>query len=231
MALVIPVESRHKEMFPRMKPNMKIMQMRTDAAEMYHENLAGSPAEDYLYERGLLSGAEQFQLGYVSKPAPGHDDMFINMLSIPYITPAGVVGFKFRRIQGEGKKYLAPAGQKVHIYNVYALIDAIEEVLIVEGELDAIAATINGHPAAALGGTNAYRPVFARCVDGVGKVLICTDNDKKEDGSNPGQELAKKLAEEIPNSIRVSLPYGEDINSTILSHGAQFFTDLVKATR
>lgn len=214
-----------------MKPNMKMMQMRTDAASLYHECLKGSPAEEYLDERGLLSGAELFQLGYVKTPAPGHDDKFVGMLSIPYVTPSGVVGFKFRRINGDGKKYLAPAGQKMHIFNVQSLIDAIEVVLIVEGELDAIAATLSGHPAIAIGGTNGWRGIFGRCLDGVGKILIITDNDKKEDGSNPGQDLAKKLAEEIPNGIRVSLPYGEDINSTILNYGAQHFTDLVKSTR
>ena len=214
-----------------MKPNVKMMEMRTVASEMYHQCLKGSPAEDYLTERGLMDGAEQFQLGYVRTPAPGHDDKFLGMLSIPYSTPSGVVGFKFRRIQGDGKKYLAPAGQKMHIFNVQSLIDAIEEVLIVEGELDAIAATLAGHPAIAIGGTNGWRSIFGRCLDGVGKVIITTDNDKKEDGTNPGQDLAKKLAEEIPNGIRVSLPYGEDVNSTILNYGAQHFTDLVKATR
>ena len=65
---------------------------------MYHLELGGSPAEEYLGGRGLLDAAPQFLLGYVAEPEPGHDHRFSGMLSIPYITPAGVVGFKFRRL-------------------------------------------------------------------------------------------------------------------------------------
>lgn len=215
-----------------MKPNQNLIDMWTRAAHAYHEALPGSPAEGYLAERGLLDAADEFLLGYVQTPAPGHDDRFTGMLSIPYMTGSGCVATKFRRItDGEGPKYNAPTGQKHHLYNVKALIDAVDEVLIVEGELDAIAATINGHPATAVPGVNAFKPHFARCFDGINRVIVACDNDLKDDGSNPGQELARRLTEAIPNSVRVSLPLGEDVNSMILRNGAQALTDLVGAVR
>lgn len=212
-----------------MKPNQQVIDLNTKAARVYHDTLPGSPGEDYLRERGLWEGAEQFQLGWVEKPIPGHEDRFVHTISIPYLTKAGCVGMKFRRIDGSTPKYDQMPGQKQHIFNVAAVIDAVSEVLIVEGELDAIASTINGHPACAIAGANGWRSSWARCFDGIQRILIVTDNDDKEDGSNPGQELARRLSDSFPNSIRVSLPLGHDVNSMIETYGAQAYTDLVQA--
>ena len=176
-----------------------------------------------------MAGAEQFKLGYVVDPAPGHEDRLKNHLSIPYITEAGVVGFKFRRIDDGDPKYMIPTGQKHHLYNVSAIIHAVHEVLIVEGEIDAISATLAGHPAVAVAGVNAWKPHFSRCFDGIGRVVIATDNDSKEDGSNPGQELARRLQDAIPQAVRVSLPPDSDINSIIVDQGAQALTKLINA--
>lgn len=214
-----------------MKPNQNLIDMWTRAAHTYHDALPGSPAEEYLHERGLLDGAEQFLLGYVREPAPGHDHMFTGMLSVPYVTQSGVVGFKMRRLGAGDPKYLAPSGQRQHLFNVNAIINAVDSVLIVEGELDAIAATLAGFPAAAVPGVKGWKPHFTRCFDGIGRVLVVTDNDSKEDGSNPGQELARKLVDELPNAVRVSLPLGEDVNSTVLKYGAQHLAELVGAVK
>jgi len=212
-----------------MKPNQKLIDLWTKAANTYHETLAGSPAEAYLEKRGILDGAERFKLGYVVDPAPGHEDRLKHHLSIPYITESGVVGFKFRRIDDGDPKYMIPTGQKHHLYNVSAILHAVHEVLIVEGEIDAISATLAGHPAVAVAGVNAWKPHFSRCFDGIGRVVIATDNDVKEDGSNPGQELARRLSDAIPQAIRVSLPPDSDINSIIVSQGAQALTKLINA--
>jgi DNA primase len=197
---------------------------------MYAQQLHDSPVLDYLHERGITyETAQDFNLGYVVTPAPGHDERYIGMLSIPYLTVNGTVGFKFRRIDGRDPKYLAPSGQKVHLFNVGAILRSVQRIVIVEGELDAIAAEQAGFPAVGVGGTQTWKPHFARCFDGIVKVIICTDYDEKTDGSNPGQELARKLSDVLPQAIRVSLPLGHDVNSTIQTHGAQFFADLVEA--
>lgn len=212
-----------------MKPNQKLIDLWTKAANTYHASLAGSPAEAYLEKRGILDGAERFKLGYVVEPAPGHEDRLKHHLSIPYITESGVVGFKFRRIDDGDPKYMIPTGQKHHLYNVSAILHAVHEVLIVEGEIDAISATLAGHPAVAVAGVNAWKPHFSRCFDGIGRVIIATDNDAKEDGSNPGQDLARRLQDAIPQAIRVSLPPDSDVNSIIVSQGAQALTNLINA--
>lgn len=212
-----------------MRPNLNLINLWTDASHQYHESLAGSPAEEYLHARGLVQGADVFRLGYVATPAAGHDERFKGMLAIPYLRPAGVVAFKFRRLSDGDPKYLIPTGQRHYLFNTQAVLDAVDRVMIVEGELDAIAATITGIPAVAVAGVNAWKPHFSRCFDGINKVIICTDNDAKEDGSNPGQDLAKKLVEVLPNAIRVSLPSGHDVNSTVQYYGATKLLDIVNA--
>ena len=212
-----------------MRTNPKLIDLWTKAAHQYHASLIGSPAEEYLASRGILDGAEKFLLGYVAEVAPGHEDRLKHHLSIPYITGAGVVGFKFRRIDGRDPKYMIPTGQKHHLYNVEAILEAVSTVLIVEGEIDEISATLAGHPAVAVAGVNAWKPYFSRCFDGIGTVVIATDNDIKEDGSNPGQDLARRLQDAIPQAIRVSLPPNSDVNSIIMEQGAQALTDLVNA--
>ena len=214
-----------------MRPNFKLLELNARAAAAYHAALPGSPAEEYLESRGLLKGAETFQLGYVSEPFAGHTDVFKGCLSIPYLSPRGVVAFKFRQLREVDKRgrYNSPAGQRAHIFNAQALITAMESIFITEGELDAIACTLAGYPAVGLPGANAFKSHFPRCFDGIDTVYIATDNDQREDGSNPGQELAKRIAESIPQSVRVSLPIGHDVNSTILEYGAQYFTNLVKS--
>ena len=212
-----------------MKTNPKLIDLWTKAADQYHASLAGSPAEAYLVQRGIIDGAEQFKLGYVAEVAPGHEDRLKHHLSIPYLTEAGVVGFKFRRIDGGEPKYMIPTGQKHHLYNVNAILHAVNQVLVVEGEIDAISATLAGYPAVAVAGVNAWKPYFNRCFDGIGTVIICTDNDAKGEGSNPGQELARRLQDAIPQAVRVSLPPDSDVNSIIVDQGAQALADLVNA--
>jgi len=211
------------------KPSQQLLDMHGNAARQYHAALPGSPGEEYLRERGLLEGAEQFQLGWVEEPAPGHEDRFVHTISIPYLTQAGVVGMKFRRIDDSTPKYDQLSGAKQHLFNVRSILDAVHQVLVCEGELDAVAATIAGHPACGVAGANAWKPRWSRVFDGIERIIIVTDNDLKDDGKNPGQELARRLTDSLPNAVRVSLPPGHDVCSMIAAYGAQSFTDLVEA--
>lgn len=213
-----------------MKTNLRMTEMWTRAADEYHASLEDSPAADYLESRGLLDAAPDFKLGYVKKPAPGHEDRFKGMLAIPYQTPrGGVIGFKFRRLTSDLPKYDSPAGQRHHLFNVNAFRRAIADIFVVEGELDAIAASHLGKlPAVAAPGVSSWKPHFTRCFDGYTRVIIITDNDAKDDeGRNPGDEFGKFLLETLPNAIRVSLPAGEDVNSTITNYGIEYFSALV----
>lgn len=212
-----------------MRPRKQVVDLNTAASWVYHEAMPGSRGEEYLAERGLTDGIGEFRLGWVEKAAPGHDERFVGTIAIPYMTQAGVVAMKFRRIDDSKPKYDQPSGQKQHLYNVQAILDAVSRLVIVEGELDAIASTLAGHPACGIAGVNNWRTSWVRCFDGIEKIVVCTDNDEKVDGKNPGQELASQLLKDLPQAVRVALPAGHDVNSTIQSFGAHRFTALVEA--
>ena len=98
----------------------------TETAHRYAEQLDRQTAS-YLLGRGITKeAAGTFHLGTVSDPAPGHEHA-VGCLSIPYRTPTGVVGIKFRKVDGGSPKYLWPTGQKIGMFNVVDLHDSSDD--------------------------------------------------------------------------------------------------------
>ncbi len=108
-----------------------------EAAEHYAQFLP--MAEDYLAtKRGLsVAEAEPYLLGYVEVPVD-RDEPFQGRLSIPYLTPTGCVGLKYRCVQDhdcEGHpKYLYQPGSAATLYNVNALHRESSVIALTEGE-------------------------------------------------------------------------------------------------
>jgi DNA primase len=151
----------------------------------------------------------------------GHE-MHEGWISIPYITAGGsCVGFKFRRLDDGKPKYGSPTGQKAHLYNVSDVIPLSPHIVICEGELDAVVTSgMLGIPAVGVPGVQSWKPHFPKLFTGYETVFVVGDNDIKEDGSNPGADFAKRVANEILNSTIVTLPPGMDINDHYLAYGA-----------
>lgn len=192
----------------------------TEATERYASDLIDSEeVTSYLDGRGIdLSVADMFRLGAVSNPLPGHE-MMRGMLSVPYLTESGTVAMKFRRIQGEGPKYLGLEGQGVRLFNVEALWSRDPYIVICEGELDCIVATSCGINSVGVPGVGSWQDHYPFCLEGFQDVLILTDNDDKADGSNPGQDFARRIIEDIPHARNVLLPKGMDVNDYVLAKG------------
>lgn len=175
----------------------------------------------YLEGRGISKQvADQFMLGTVVDPAPGHEQ-FEGWLSIPYITALGIaVSVKFRRLDDGKPKYGQPTGQKLHLYNVVDVAVDSSHIVVTEGELDAVIISgILGIPAVGVPGVAAWKPYYAKLMTGFDTVYVVGDNDLKEDGTNPGAEFSKRVASEVINSQIVNLPLGMDINEFYLQHG------------
>lgn len=189
-------------------------------AREYHGALSAE-AIAYLVARGISKEAAEYaQLGQITGDYAPHSS-YTGWLSIPYIVVGeGVVGFKFRRL-GEGSpKYGAPANQKSHLYNVRDLEEESDVLVICEGEFDTlIVSQILKVPAIGCPGVASWKQHFAKMVMGYSKVLIVGDNDDKADGSNPGQDFARRVAQEVPNSQIVQLPSGMDITDCYLTEG------------
>ena len=163
------------------------------------------------------------------EPSAGHEHA-VNRLSIPYITPAGVVGIKFRAIGDNTPKYLWPTGQKIGLFNVMDLHRFSETIAICEGEIDTIiASSFIGIPAVGVAGVSQWKAWFPKLFESYSRILIFADNDVKEDGRNPGQELAGRIKEDLNTAIVVQLEPNLDVNDTYLKYGSGWFTDRINA--
>ncbi len=192
-----------------------------EAAQRYAQAISPEVL-DVLVARGISElVAAKFQLGTVTDPLNGHE-MHEGWLSIPYITASGsCVGFKFRRIDDGKPKYGSPTGQKAHLYNVCDITIDSPHIVVCEGELDAVVTSgVLGIPAVGVPGVAAWKAHFPKLFSGYETIYVVGDNDIKEDGSNPGAEFAKRVANEVMNSVIVTLPPGMDINDYYLAHGA-----------
>lgn len=177
----------------------------------------------YLEGRGISEiVAARFQLGTIVDPIAGHE-IHQGWLSIPYITALGLVaGFKFRRLDDGKPKYGSPLGQKSHLYNVADVLLDSHRIAVCEGELDTVILSgVCGIPAVGIPGVAAWKPHFAKLLNGYDNVYIVGDNDVKEDGTNPGADFARRVASEVLNSTIVSLPPTMDVNDFYLKEGVE----------
>ena len=201
----------------------------TEAATRYCNN-RNEATLSYLEERGIsLEVADLYQLGSVAEPSVGHE-MAVGMLSIPYRTPAGVVGIKFRRLDDGTPKYLWPTGQKIGLFNVMDLHKPSDTIAICEGEIDTIVLSgLVGIPAVGVAGVSQWKPWFPKLFESYKRILIFADNDVKEDGRNPGQELAKRIKEDLDKATVVHLPDNQDVNDIFLALGKDWFDERLAA--
>ncbi|MEV5079265.1 toprim domain-containing protein [Streptomyces sp. NPDC056159] len=200
-----------------------------EASERYEGALTRSlDAVAYLKSRGLSEdNAASFRLGYVESPLPGHETAR-GMLSVPYLTRAGVTTVRFRRLgDGDGPKYRSVPGDPPRIYNANALLVPSDHIAICEGEFDAIAANNAGIPAVGIAGVSAWKSYFARCFKGYRAVYILADQDDK----GQGLEFAEKVAEQIKNARISPMPAGHDVNSFTLANGPAALLDHLEIKR
>lgn len=198
------------------------------ATAAYQADLeSDAQAQQYLAGRGISpETARHFRLGVVRRPAQGHEAL-AGRLSLPYITPAGVVNANYRCIADhdckavEGhRKYLKPEGLPVNLFNVGALKAPGDVICICEGEIDTISLSACGIPAVGVSGVNAWRDYFRLCFQDFTRVYAFGDAD------DAGKGLNKKLIEAV-RAIPVRLPNGEDVNSLYLKGGADALRQLV----
>lgn len=182
------------------------------------ENYAGSLSEalPYLASRGITEEtARTFRLGFVANPETGHE-LYQGKLAIPYLTPSGVIDMRFRSLNADsGPKYLSRPGASTHIYNIGALSQDTEMLVVCEGEIDTIIATQVGFTAVGLPGANNWKPFYSRVLDGWDKIMLFCDGD------NAGREMAKTISRELDNVFPVFMPDNQDVNDVFLAEGAE----------
>lgn len=198
-----------------------------EAAHRYAQAIS-EEALAYLAGRGISEEtAARYRLGTITDPIEGHQG-YEGWISIPYFTALDLcVGFKFRRLDDGKPKYGAPVGQKSHLFNVVATMASTKSIVICEGEFDAIVMDTCGVPAVGVPGVAAWKPYYTKLFNGFDIVYIVGDNDVKEDGTNPGAEFSRRVAQEVSNSQIVTLPPGLDITDYYLANGKDATANLV----
>lgn len=204
----------------RLSPAQKALLER--ASKQYEANI--QLAAEYLESRGLsLEDAKNARLGVVVEPVSGHE-AFYGRLSIPYITPTGVVDIRFRSLGVEEPKYMGLPGARTGMYNVRGLWEAMDIIAVTEGEIDAL--TLHhkvGVPAVGIPGANSWKPHYTRLLQDYDTIFVFADGDQ------PGRDFAKKVAKELRGVIQLEMPEGEDVNSMYLKYGADYFIKRMEA--
>lgn len=180
-------------------------------------------AKDYLENRSLsVEEASIFHLGVVDEPLPGHEP-YKGRLAIPYITPSGVVDIRFRSMYGEDPKYLGLIGSKTTMFNTQACFAANKYICVTEGEFDCIMMTVKTvHPTIGIPGANNWKPHYNKILDDFDVVIVLADGD------TAGLEFGKKISRELGNVNIISMPEGEDVNSTITKQGSEWIDERIR---
>jgi len=180
-------------------------------------------AQEYLSNRSLsVEEANIFHLGVVDDPLPGHE-AYKGRLSIPYITPSGVVDIRFRGMGNEDPKYMGLVGAKTTMFNTQACFVADKYICVTEGEFDCIMMSVKTlHPTIGIPGANNWKSHYAKILDDFEIVIVLADGDAA------GLEFGKKISRELGNVNIISMPEGEDVNSIITKRGSEWIDERIR---
>lgn len=204
-----------------------------EASRRYNQALEGSPAEEYLANRGLVGPkADALGFGYVKDPLPGHEYQR-GRLAIPYLRPSpeggiSVINIKFRCIENHNckdahpnvGKYTAQTGGGIHIYNTNAIIRSHDEIVMCEGELDAATWEVIGMDAIGLPGTESWQPHFGRIFSGYAVIYFCVDDDVKGQGKAMADKISQDPYLRGVQFKQIPMP-GGDVNSVYMEEGEE----------
>src|SRR5579859_1451079 len=203
------------------------------SSETYHAQLGEARLSGSLpdgvrsyFSSHAVSGPimRKYSLGYVAQPLPG-EERFRGMISIPYITPTGVVAVKYRDVSGYGQgKYAQQHGQKGRLYNTSVFFSDAQVIGICEGEMDAIAASEHiGIPSIGVPGVEGWKGYWAHLLKDFRKVFIFADGDTQ------GREFAWEMAETIGWRAQiVKCPDDEDVSSLAAANRLGDITTSIK---
>lgn len=178
----------------------------------------------YLTTRGIPDvAAERYRLGIVE----GHPDEWLNgRLSIPYLTPSGVLQLKYRCLRGHDckaagcPKFLYDGGNQLFLYNGHAALEASPLIFVTEGEPDTWAIeTLTGYPSVAIPGASAWvkNRYWARVFTAHRRVILPADGDRA------GKELADAMSADLPQLQVARMPNELDANDVLRTEGVEAF--------
>ena len=170
-----------------------------------------------------------------------------HVLSIPYVCGGNLKGFIFRRVDGaaDGPRYIATPGldRKSAFFNMPKSLTR-KDIVVVEGEIDALKATAEGIPnVVAIGGSEISGDRRLQLEDafrrGVEKITLCLDLDpEKEDPSRGNLASRHQHLMRTLHTVKDVAPAFEDVyvapfaepadpDEFIRGRGAEAFNELL----
>lgn len=170
-----------------------------------------------------------------------------HILSIPYVCGGSLKGFIFRRVDdaADGPKYIATPGldRKSAFFNMPKSLTR-KDIVVVEGEIDALKATAEGIPnVVAIGGSEISGDRRLQLEDafrrGVEKITLCLDLDpEKEDPSRGNLASRHQHLMRTLHTVKDVAPAFEDVyvapfaepadpDEFIRGRGAEAFNELL----
>lgn len=157
-------------------------------------------------------------------------DFLRDCITIPYHLTGNPVLIRGKKIGG---KYLTPPGQDSRLFNSDATWGT-DQVIVTEGEFDALVCEQMGYRAVGLAGANTWQQAYNTYLSDAKRVYIVFDNDKA------GAEGAAKVKEELGRKARIitmpdgGLPPGENDISEHFGkngHSPEEFELMLKSVR
>jgi twinkle protein len=202
---------------------------------MQEERVIHPKHQEWLNQRGVQSTLAE-QMGVSSTQRDG-----AWWLTIPYYLEGEIVNRKFRRTAE--KEHCMDKGGKLCLWNADILSERPRELIITEGEFDALAAMScgfrnvvsvpNGAPAQAIDDpVNANRYAFLyeteEALKHVQTIILATDGDK------PGRTLAHDLTCILGIERCKFLVYPDgckDLNDVLMQHGQSAVVELINSAK
>lgn len=182
---------------PEVEKWLKEKRHLTDETILEHQ-FGWAPSEDktalfrYLRSRGF-EAKDILATGLCVDRNGNIRDFFQGLVTIPYHVRGNVVMIRGKDMAG---KYFTPPNQKTRLFNVDAL-DGSEEVIVTEGEFDALVMSQMGYNAVASPGSNVWQDAWDRSFDDARIVYVVFDPDKA------GKTGAQKVFEHLGSKAKV----------------------------
>jgi len=174
-------------------------------------------------ERGIsLDTVKRFKLG-LEKDADG-----VNWLTIPHYKNGELVNVHSRSLPPAEKAFKREASCKSILFNSDS-IEGSEEIIITEGQIDALTLIDRGieNVVGVTTGAGGINPEWIEQLENVKKIYLAYDSDEK--GQKGVREFARRLG--YDRCFNIKLPDGQDVNDFFQEQDIFNFQILVNAAR
>lgn len=215
-----------------------------EAVSFYYQCLADNDKPfEYLTEERFFEfqTIEKFRLGYACGGLKQHlsskgfsladmvrvglvndlgKDVLYNHIVLPIIVSGNVISLRGRSLTpNDQRKYVSLKNDKAYLFNSDVVWNKPEELIICEGEFDAITLTQLGFAAVGVPGSTTWQEAWNGYVepDMVKRLFVCYDTD------DPGRKGAEKLVDKLGGRPKIiTLPEeGLDVNKWFIDGGTK----------